>query len=163
MSASGSTAGHIGTAWGWYMISPNFSYLWPTASQPAAYGTDHLFKIVILMTDGEFNTFYCNDVISQDSPHISNYSDEDDHKNCNGPNGSPFTQAQTLCTNMKNLSTPIIVYTVGFDIGDDVNAQNIISQCATDTDHAYYPETGAELKTSFQHIAQEISQLRLSQ
>ena len=75
MAASGSTAGHIGTAWGWYMISPTFSYLWPTASQPAAYGEDHLFKIVILMTDGEFNTFYCNGVISQDSPHISGYSD----------------------------------------------------------------------------------------
>ncbi len=49
------------------MISPNFSYLWPTASQPAAYGTPKLFKIVILMTDGEFNTSYCNGVISQDS------------------------------------------------------------------------------------------------
>lgn len=163
MSASGSTAGHIGTAWGWYMISPNFSYLWPTASQPAAYGTDHLYKIMILMTDGEFNTFYCNNVISQDSPHISGYSDQDDHKNCNGPNGSPFTQAQTLCNNMKAEGKDVIVYTVGFDIGDDVNAQNIMANCATDSDHAYYPETGAELKTSFQHIAQEISQLRLSQ
>jgi hypothetical protein len=168
MTASGSTAGHIGTAWGWYMLSPNFSYLWPAASQPAAYGTDKLYKIMILMTDGEFNTFYCNDVISQDSPHIANYSDRDDHKNCNGPNGSPFTQAQTLCTNMKNLvtggvPTPIIVYTVGFDIGDDVNAQNIMANCATDSEHAYYPNTGAELKDNFQHIAQEISQLRLSQ
>ena len=163
MSASGSTAGHIGTAWGWYMVSPTFSYLWPTASQPAAYGTDKLFKIVILMTDGEFNTFYCNDVISQDSPHISGYSDRNDHKNCNGPNGSPFTQAQTLCTNMKAPGKDVIVYTVGFDIGDDENAQDIIANCATSTEHAYYPETGAELKTSFQHIAQEISQLRLSQ
>jgi Flp pilus assembly protein TadG len=163
MTASGSTAGHIGTAWGWYMIAPTFAYLWPEASRPAAYGTDHLYKIMILMTDGEFNTFYCNNVISQDSPHIANYSDRDDHKNCNGPNGSPFTQAQTLCTNMKAEGKDVIVYTVGFDIGDDANAQSIMANCATDSDHAYYPETGAELKQSFQHIAQEISQLRLSQ
>ena len=162
MTASGSTAGHIGTAWGWYMISPNFSYLWPTASQPAAYGTEKLFKIMILMTDGEFNTAYCNDVISQDSPHISGYSDRNDHKNCDAADDS-FDQAETLCTNMKAEGKDVIVYTVGFAIGSDPNAQEIMTNCATDSDHDYYPNTGAELKTSFQSIAQEISQLRLSQ
>ena len=64
---------------------------------------------------------------------------------------------------MKAPGKDVIVYTVGFDIGDDENAQEIISQCATSEEHAYYPETGAQLKTDFQSIAQEISQLRLSQ
>jgi len=159
-ATSGSTAGHLGAAWGWYMVSPNFKTLWPTESQPADYGADHLYKIVVLMTDGEFNTFYCNGVISQNSANINNYSESADHKNCDGT--SSFTQAQQLCSAMKADGKDVIVYTVGFDIGNDVNAQNIISQCATDSDHAYYPATGAELKTSFQHIAQEISQLRLS-
>ena len=74
LQASGSTAGHIGLAWGWYMLSPNWGYLWP-ASQPAAYselgkldakGNPLLRKILILMTDGAFNTAYCNGVISKD-------------------------------------------------------------------------------------------------
>ena len=29
LNHGGSTAGQIGTAWGWYMISPNFAYLFP--------------------------------------------------------------------------------------------------------------------------------------
>jgi hypothetical protein len=38
-----------------------------------------------------------------------------------------------------------------------------MNYCATDAEHAYFPSTGGELKTAFQLIAQEISQLRLSQ
>jgi len=37
--AKGSTGGQLGVAWGWYMLSPNFGYLWPSASQrPACSG-----------------------------------------------------------------------------------------------------------------------------
>ena len=34
LSASGGTAGHLGTAWAWYTLSPNWASLWPTA-EPA--------------------------------------------------------------------------------------------------------------------------------
>ncbi len=37
LQAAGSTAGHIGVAWGWYLLSPNWGYLWPSASRPAPY------------------------------------------------------------------------------------------------------------------------------
>ncbi|MDP1732093.1 MAG: ubiquitin-activating E1 FCCH domain-containing protein [Devosia sp.] len=56
LTAGGSTAGQIGLAWSWYMISPNFGYLWPPESRPAAYDTGNLLKVLVLMTDGEFNT-----------------------------------------------------------------------------------------------------------
>ncbi len=36
-SAGGSTAGHLGTAWAWYLISPQWSALWPNSSRPAPY------------------------------------------------------------------------------------------------------------------------------
>jgi hypothetical protein len=151
-SAAGSTAGHIGVAWAWYMVSPDFANLWPAASQPAAYGTDHLFKVVVLMTDGAFNTFYCNDVISHQS--TSGSGNLSDHISCDAPNGTAFAQAQALCDGMKASGKDIIVYTVGLQI---------MNYCATDAEHAYFPSTGGELKTAFQLIAQEISQLRLSQ
>jgi Flp pilus assembly protein TadG len=160
-AAGGSTAGQLGVAWAWYLISPDFGYLFPGASQPAAYGTDHLFKVVVLMTDGGFNTAYCNGVISQDS--TSGSGSSNDHINCNAPNGSAFAQAQSLCDAMKAPGKDIIVYTVGFNVTADTDAQQIMNYCATDADHAYFPSTGAELKTTFQLIAQEISQLRLSQ
>ena len=144
LAAVGSTGGHIGIAWGWYLISPNFAYLFPTESKAAAYGTDHLFKVVVLMTDGEYNSSYCNGVISQDS--TSGSGSLNDHMNCNAPNGHAYVQSDALCDAMKADGKDVIVYTVGFDVYNSTNAQNL-----------------AELKTTFQLIAQEISQLRLSQ
>jgi Flp pilus assembly protein TadG len=59
LAASGSTAGHVGIAWGWYLLAPNFSYLWPASSRPADYWTEDLYKIAIIMSDGEYNSPYC--------------------------------------------------------------------------------------------------------
>jgi hypothetical protein len=63
MTAGSSTAGQVGIAWGWYTLSPDFG-LWGTTSKPAAYGTEKLRKIMVLMTDGEYNSAYCKGVIS---------------------------------------------------------------------------------------------------
>lgn len=143
-TAAGPTAGHIGTAWGWYMLSPDFGYLWPSDSRPAAYGAPNVDKIVVLMTDGDFNTTYCNGVPAGVS--------------CFSPNGDPSSQALRLCTNMK--AKGIILYTVGFNVNG--GSATLLRSCATDTAHAFFPVTGAELKASFQSIAQSIGNLRLS-
>ena len=34
LQAGGGTAGHLGTAWAWYTISPNWASLWPVAASP---------------------------------------------------------------------------------------------------------------------------------
>ncbi|MDQ0466489.1 Flp pilus assembly protein TadG [Caulobacter ginsengisoli] len=158
LSASGSTGGHIGVAWGWYMVSPRFGYLWPSASQPAAYGGEHLLKVVVLMTDGEYNSTYCKGVISQDS--TSGSGSSSDHINCDAPNGSAFTQSQTLCTNMK--AAGVIVYTVGFDVVNDQRAKDLVNGCATDAQHVYLPSTGVALQDAFRAIGRDIDSLRLS-
>src|SRR6185503_10993499 len=132
LAIDGSTAGHIGIGWGWYMISPNFGYLWPTASQPAAYGTDELIKIAVIMTDGAFNTAYCNGVIAKDSGTGSGTGA--DHSNCNATNGSSASQALSQCAAMK--AKGIIVFTVGFEL-DTQAAKDLMTQCATSTAYAY--------------------------
>lgn len=160
-TAGGSTAGHIGLAWGWYMIAPNFGYMWPNATQkPAAYKTKDLMKIVILMTDGAFNTPYCKGVIAADAG--SGSGNSSDHINCNATNGSPFTQGRALCDAIKNSANDITVYTVGFDVGTDQTAKDFLTYCATDSKKVFFPATGSELKTSFKAIAQEISSLRIA-
>jgi Flp pilus assembly protein TadG len=63
MVAGGSTAGQVGVAWGWYALSPNFGFF-TGSSAPAAYGTNKLRKVMVLMTDAEYNSAYCNGVIS---------------------------------------------------------------------------------------------------
>jgi Flp pilus assembly protein TadG len=167
LQASGSTAGHIGTAWGWYLLSPNFGYLWPVARRPAPYselaerdpwGQPILEKIVVLMTDGEFNTMYCNGVISRDS--WSGSGSASDHINCDAPNGSSIAQAQSVCGNMK--AAGVTVYTVGFALAEQ-SAINLMGQCATDATHAYLASNGAELRAAFRDIATRIVSLRLTQ
>jgi len=153
LAAGGTTAGHIGAAWGWYLLAPDFAYLWPSASQPGAYNDPSLLKVAIFMTDGEFNTMYYQGVTSKDStgsPRI----------NQNATNGNSFAQAQDICSAMK--AENIEVYTVGFQVGSIQNAIDFLSACATDPAHAYLAADGAELQTVFHTIAMNIAQLRLS-
>jgi len=158
LDTEGSTAGQIGLAWGWYMVSPNFGYLWPADSQPADYGAEDLVKVVIFMTDGDLNTAHYNGVVAKDSGSGSGWSG---YKiNQNATNGSSFSQAQTLCTAMK--AADIIVYTVGFDVASLPAAQNLVQDCATDPTYAYTPDNGTELAQAFHDIAVNVSLLHLS-
>jgi Flp pilus assembly protein TadG len=158
LAAAGSTGGQVGVAWGWYMISPNFGYLWPSASRPAAYTAPDTLKVVVLMTDGALNTDYCSGVISQDS--LSGSGSIKDHINCDSPNGNTFNQSKTLCANMK--AAGVIVYTVGFQITGDVPANDLMDSCATDAKHEYLPTSGLALSDAFKAIGADINNLRLS-
>ena len=155
LTDGGSTAGQIGAAWGWYMISPNFASLWPTASQPAAYTAPDLLKVMVFMTDGDFNTAYCNNVLSQDSQ-----GSNDEQINCNATNGSPTAQAQAICTAAK--AQGVVIYTVGFQVSKGSTAETFIKACATDSDHVYLPSSGTLLKDAFSAIGRDITKLRLS-
>ena len=103
LKAAGGTAGHLGTAWAWYLLSPNWASLWPS-STPAPYGTT-VKKIAILMTDGEYNTQYDSNGISVN---------QNSYPTCSSAaNGCSTTQARSLCAAMKQQG--ISVYTIGFD------------------------------------------------
>ncbi|MEQ1489786.1 MAG: pilus assembly protein TadG, partial [Terricaulis sp.] len=159
LTATGSTAGQVGAAWGWYMVSPNWGYLWPSAAnRPAAYGTAETQKIVVLMTDGAFNSPYCQGVIARDA--LSGSGSTGDHINCNATNGSSAAQTIAICNAMKNRN--IIVYTVGFHIDNDATAMSVFRQCATDESHFYLADDRTTLQNAFQQIGQSISQLRLT-
>lgn len=159
LTAAGSTSGHVGAAWGWYMVSPNWGYLWPNAaSRGAAYGTAETQKIVVLMTDGAFNSPYCNGVIASNA--ISGSGSAADHINCNATNGSSASQTIAICNAMK--ARGVVVYTVGFHIDNDATALGVFQQCATDAAHFYLADDGTSLQNAFRQIGQSISQLRLT-
>ena len=160
LPATGSTAGHLGIAWGWYMVSPNFNGPWPAASQPAPKTEKNVLRAVVLMTDGAFNTSYCNGVISQISGNGS--GDENTKINCDPANGDSFSQAQKLCDAMKAADPPIRVYTVAFDVGDIQAAKDIMANCATDSSYAFEATTGADLSAAFAKIGENLSYLRVT-
>jgi hypothetical protein len=106
------------------------------------------------MTDGEYNTMYCNGAEGKNS----NSGDI----NCNATNGPSYQQARTLCTNMK--AKGITVYTVGFQIdGSGSTAYQTLQQCASSADKFFNAEDGTELRLSFRAIALEVAKLSLSQ
>jgi hypothetical protein len=151
LRASSATAGQLGTAWAWYLLSPNWASYFPTASRPGAYGDTKVRKIAVLMTDGEYNTQFWNGVWDKNSntKHAGNTS----------PNGSSSTQATTLCTNMK--AKGIEVFTVGFQVNN--TAKTLLTNCATSTKHYYDASSGEALRMAFRDIALRISSIRLDE
>lgn len=174
-SAVGSTAGQVGVEWGWYMVSPVFGAIFPSDNRPDPYDAQKRLKVVILMTDGEFNTPYCNGVVAGA---ISGSGDANQHIGCSQYTGSnlrnqpvgqysnPFARSVEMCKQMK--AAGVIVYTVGFDISSSSGgagvdtAKEVMQQCATNSDHVYLPENGASLKSAFGAIGRSISQLRIT-
>jgi Flp pilus assembly protein TadG len=143
------TAGHLGTAWAWYLLSPDWGYLWPDAeSIPSAYNAENTLKVAVLMTDGIYNEQYCNGVV------------DDVIDVCDAPDDST-SQARELCAQMKD--DGIVIYTVGFNISSNSSPAVTMRGCATDTSKFFRPTTGQELIDDFQAIAQDITDLRLSQ
>lgn len=167
--ASGWTAGHLGTAWAWYLMSPNWNNVLPAESQAQSYammsqlnenGDPLLRKVAVLMTDGEYNMQYCdggnNSGVADKNTWTSNW-----HKaNCDSPNGSSVDQARALCQNMK--AAGIEVYSVGFQIDPNGTAAETMSLCASSEEHVFSATSGEELKQSFRAIALKISDLYLS-
>lgn len=155
---NGGTAGQIGLAWGWYMVSPTFGGMFDQASRGAPYDTPQTLKVVILMTDGAFNTPYCKGVVAQNAGPNSGGSNI--KINCDATNGDPFAQAKELCTNMKKKG--IIVYTVGFNVGSEPGVADLMRNCASAPANYYLPNGGTELKVAFRAIGQDINSLRIS-
>ena len=149
MPVGGGTAGHLGTAWAWYFLAPNWASAFTAESAPAAYGTPNLQKIAILMTDGEYNTQYDSQGIRTGSTGAGA-----------AVNGSSIVQAKALCDGMK--ARGITVYTVGFDLGGNQTAINTLNYCATTPGHFYNAVDGEQLKQAFRDIALKISSLYLA-
>jgi hypothetical protein len=152
LSAAGGTAGHLGTAWVWYALSPNWSSIWPFASAPAAYGSADLQKIAILMTDGEYNTQYDSNGVGVDYNAYPSCPD--------AANGCSTAQTRALCSAMK--AKGIVVYTIGFQLGGNQTAIDTLNQCATEAGKVYTADDGDQLKQAFRDIAIKLTSLYLS-
>jgi hypothetical protein len=138
---STSTAGHLGSAWAWYLLSPQWSAIWPVSAQPAEYDDAKTAKYVVLMTDGIYNT-------------VGGASDGD-----HGTAARQSTQfALDTCAAMRDKG--IIVYTIGFEAPED--AKDMLRTCASSPSKFFDATDGTLLASAFSAIAAEINNLRLS-
>ena len=145
LTAGGWTAGHIGTAWGWYTLSPEWSGIWPAASKPKPYGPD-VIKAVVIMTDGEFNTSYRNGA---------------QNAACGTPGAwnadSGCSQALQICQNMK--AAGVKVYSVSFQTPPDAEA--MLQECAG-PGNFYNADNSAQLISAFRDIVNKLTSLRVT-
>lgn len=148
-SADGSTAGHIGIQWSWYMLSPNWADLLPKTAQPAAYNPKKVAKYAILMTDGEFNTAFAG-VPKGDNTTGSQAGRSGDY-------------AKQLCAEMKEHG--IEIFTIGFMLKEN-SAKTVLGTCASPDSssvrHYFDTSTGTELNDAFLEIARNIEQLAIT-
>lgn len=133
LSTGGMTAGHQGIAWAWYLLSPEWSDIWPAGSDPLPYNHPDGQKIAVLMTDGAFNQFHVQ------------------HQ------GNSRQQAEELCDNMKD--EDVIIYSVAFQA--PASGQQILEYCATSTATYFDASNSSELIEAYQQIAQDIKRLHL--
>lgn len=143
LTANGGTAGHLGTAWGWYLVSPNWATLFPKASRPRKYTDTSSIKSVLIMTDGEYNTSYLTSGQNSTDPLMT---------------GSSSYQAMQLCNNMK--AQGIQVWTVAFQ--SSTASETFLRNCATDSAHFFSAADEAALKSAFHTVANQLSALRIA-
>jgi Flp pilus assembly protein TadG len=167
MVANYSTAGQVGIAWGWYTLSPNFG-IFSGESVPAGYDklttTDtasKVKKVMILMTDGEYNSVYSNGVISGNPVVSGSYYTTDDLINRAPDNGNVYTQSNSMCTAIK--ASGVEVYTIAFQL-DQSYPQRValLSNCATDASHALNAANQSQLNSVFQTLALNLVAMRLT-
>ena len=134
LTAGGWTAGHLGIAWTWYLVSEDWNTIFTGDAAPLDYTEPDSAKIVILMTDGAFNT----EIFPEQ--------------------GSSDSQARDVCDNMK--LKDVKVYSVALNA--PTSGKQVLEYCATGPSYYFEPETGAELKDAYRQIAVSISDLRIS-
>lgn len=161
MTAVGDTNIPMGLVWGWHTLSPNAPF-----SDGSAYGTQHLKKIVILMTDGE-NTMTNPGGSNANGSYYSGLGYIWQNIMQGLTSSSSATARQTamdnrlaaLCTNMK--ARDIVIYTVRVEVTSGTST--VLQNCASSPDKFYDVQDVSTLGAAFDSIAGSIDNLRISQ
>jgi len=137
LNAGGMTAGHQGTMWGWYLISPHWGDIWVDQAgedaRPFDYDEPDTSKALIMMTDGSFNQVF------------------------HGEQGSSSQQAIATCNTAK--ANGVVIYTVAFQAPADAAAT--LEACASGPEYSHEPDNASELEDAYKEIATSISDLRI--
>ena len=138
--ASGWTAGHIGIIHGWATLSPLWSGVFSGVNAPQPYSDTRYRKVMLLLTDGAFNTAYTAGTSETEQ------TDES------------AARAQALCANMK--AQGITIYSIA--VQAPVSAETLLRSCATSTNHYFDANDNNQLRDAFMTIAIQLQQMRVT-
>lgn len=158
MVADGNTNIQQGTIWGVHMLTNNEPL---TDALPRS---DSVAKALIVMTDGENYPKY-----SYDMNGSGYFSWGFRWNNRMGPASTTDTQAKmtdvmdtktlAACKTARDLG--IRVYVVGLAV--PANVKDLLDECASGPEYAFFPATPSELVDDFKEIAGRLAPLRLAQ
>jgi len=154
---------HMGIAWGWRSISPQWQGLWTgvPSNMPLPYGDDDITKAMIILTDGE-NQFYGLPGASYESDYTG-YHRSDERRIANSrtaSNNELDDRTEDLCVALKQ--TDIIIYTITFRVNDS-DTRELFENCASSPDEYFDSPSNEELRETFRAIAAELTELRIAE
>jgi len=145
LETRGRTAGHIGIAWGINILSGQWASFWPESARPAAYLTGNVRKILVVMTDGTFNTTYFDDEAVDGPGGLG--------RGGSGNEETSENATREFCNLAKAPSRGIDVYTV--TLGISAEAAALLAECASDSSTAFVVTTADGLDEAFERIVIE--------
>lgn len=157
MTAVGETNIPQGLVWGWHTLSPN-----APLADGAAYDTQNLRKVVVLMTDGQ-NTFTALNNSYGSWYHgfglafqgmLSGLGATSSDSQRTAAMDARLSQ---LCSNIK--AQKIVIYTV---LVDTSTSNSLLQSCASSPDK-FFNVSSSGLNAAFNAIADSIQNLRISQ
>lgn len=163
LTADGNTHVNLGAIWAWNMLSPNWRGTWggemDSSGLPLNYGTKHMNKAVILLTDGD-NT------MSQ--PYFTAYGYLSDDRlgsetDSNVARTVLNTKLTNVCSAMKNKGIYVYVIALGGSSDISSTARNVLKNCATASNYYFESPTASDLAKVFGAISDSLSNLRVSE
>lgn len=157
MIASGTTNIPIGVSWGVRVLSPQAPF-----TEGSAFGDEDVIKAMVILTDGD------NVMTGRSNQNYSDYSGYGYSRDgrLGLVSSSSTTLADTLDDRLADAceyarSLDIRVYTITFQVSSN-STRNLMRDCAT-TPWLYYDSPSEEaLRTAFEMIAGDLTNLRLS-
>lgn len=170
LAAGGGAAGHVGLAWGWYLLSPSWAAALPFEAAPAAYAPSGtrlaaVRKVVIVIADGAFDTQMCAAAQSGGAaagvlPDLASPAGQAPNGDCAAPNGPSSRQAAAICDAMK--AAGVSLFTVTFPAGQQAADPALMARCATDAGASFSAATPADLLLAMRDIALKLTSLLVS-
>lgn len=152
----GGTLSNIGLAWGWRTISPSWTgtiWGWGGSVDPVPYNTPNTRKSLVIMTDG------MNNIGNEPSAYGLVRDGKLGTTNTSQALNIVNARMATVCSNIK--AQGIDVYTITF-MQNNSTIQGLMRSCATRPDWYFNAQSGSDLNTYFQSIANIIQRIRVT-
>jgi Flp pilus assembly protein TadG len=154
---NGGTNAAAGLAWGWRILSPT-----PPFTDNVAYDDEDWKKALILLTDGENQIWGGWDSFNKSNYSSYGYLSEErlDTDDKNVAKGKINDRIEILCDNIK--AQGVRIYTITFQLSATAIKQ-VFQDCATEPELYFDSPSNEALNQTFQAIAQDLSNLRISE